>query len=138
LPKIERLLITVDNSLDGRLASMLGGLFAGTRQIMASVLELGAKETTTLRLTRDNSSDVVKMSMDAAAQNLRGSNGEEDLTTILPDVLTRQITDAELSEAILSATKKASRCCSSASSARWKSKTKSCHSTHLWKYLAGL
>lgn len=106
LPKIERLLITVDNSPDGRLASMLGGLFAGTRQIMASVLELGAKETTTLRLTRDNSSDVVKMSMDAAAQKLRGSNGEEAVTAVLPDVLTRQITDAELSEAILGATKK--------------------------------
>ncbi len=107
LPKIERLLITVDNSPDGRLASMLGGLFAGTRQIMASVLELGAKETaTTLRLARDNSSDVVKMSMDVAAQNLRSHNGEAAITTVLPDVLTRQISDAELSEAILSATKK--------------------------------
>jgi len=106
LPKIERLLITVDNSPDGRLASMLGGLFAGTRQIMASVLELGAKETTTLRLTRDNSSDVVKMSMDAAAQNLRSSNGEATIAAVLPDVLTRQISDVELSEAILSATKK--------------------------------
>jgi len=43
VPGIERLLITADQSEDGKLASILGGLFAGTRRIMATVLELGNK-----------------------------------------------------------------------------------------------
>lgn len=42
VPGLERLLIAVDNSADGKLAARLAGLFAGARQLTATVLDLAA------------------------------------------------------------------------------------------------
>ncbi len=66
VPGIERLLITADHSGDGKLASILGGLFAGTRGIMATVLELGSKlEPSDL----EKPSSFAKMSLGFAVQS---------------------------------------------------------------------
>ncbi len=40
MPKLERLCVAVDRSADGQLAARLSGLFIGTRQLTASVLDL--------------------------------------------------------------------------------------------------
>ncbi len=40
VPKLERLCVAVDRSADGQLAARLSGLFIGTRQLTASVLDL--------------------------------------------------------------------------------------------------
>jgi Kef-type K+ transport system membrane component KefB/nucleotide-binding universal stress UspA family protein len=65
VPKVERVLIIADASEDGRLASILGGLFAGTRRIMATVLELGRK-----RVSGDleKPTNFVKMSIEFVAR----------------------------------------------------------------------
>jgi nucleotide-binding universal stress UspA family protein len=44
VPHVERLLIAVDNSANGRLAAFLGGLFVGTRKIISTVLDLEPEE----------------------------------------------------------------------------------------------
>ena len=66
VPKIERLLITVDQSEDGKLASVLGGLFAGTRRIMATVLELGRKRESG---DLERPADFARMSLEFATQS---------------------------------------------------------------------
>src|SRR5262249_8247905 len=47
VPKIERLLIAADGSECGGLAAMLGGLFAGTRKILVTALDLDRNATRT-------------------------------------------------------------------------------------------
>ena len=66
VPGIERLLITADQSEDGKLASILGGLFAGTRRIMATVLELGSKRGLG---DLEKPTSFAKMSLEFAAQS---------------------------------------------------------------------
>lgn len=66
VPRIERVLITADQSEDGKLASVLGGLFAGTRRIMATVLELGRKREAGDLETPAN---FAKMSLEFAAKS---------------------------------------------------------------------
>lgn len=76
VPKIERLLISVDRSDDGKLASKLAGLFAGTRQVMTTVLELGQQDRKPMLIPRDNSEEIVKMSMEFASRSGRGGRGD--------------------------------------------------------------
>ena len=44
VPQLERLLVAADDSPDGQLAARLGGLFVGTRQLTATVLNLAGAE----------------------------------------------------------------------------------------------
>lgn len=67
VPRIERLLITADQSEDGKLASILGGLFAGSRQIMATLLDLGLQEPTAHSVVKEKVEDWVKLSIEFAA-----------------------------------------------------------------------
>ena len=45
VPNLERLLVAADDSANGRLAARLGGLFIGTRQLTATVLDLTKDRT---------------------------------------------------------------------------------------------
>src|SRR5262249_46666464 len=65
VPGIQRVLITADQSEDGKLASTLGGLFAGTRRIMATVLEIGSKRAAA---DLEKPTSVAKMSLEFVAQ----------------------------------------------------------------------
>ena len=75
VPKVERLLITADQSEDGKLASILGGLFAGSRKIMATVLDLGLKEPATHSVVKEKIEDWVKLSIEFATRKEEQRNG---------------------------------------------------------------
>src|SRR5713101_729091 len=68
VPKVERLLIAADKSEDGKLASILGGLFAGSRKIIATVLNLGMQEHATHSVVKEKIEDWVKLSIEFAAR----------------------------------------------------------------------
>src|ERR1051325_2085305 len=50
VPRVERLLIAADESDCGELAALLGGLFAGARKILATVLEIAPAQSGTSEL----------------------------------------------------------------------------------------
>jgi nucleotide-binding universal stress UspA family protein len=84
VPKVERLLIGVDASSNGRLASRLGGLFAGSRRVMATVLEVGVDSPTTGSAMRGSGekppAHIAKESAAAASgpDKARGRSGESE------------------------------------------------------------
>ncbi len=107
VPNIERLLITVDKSEDGKLASTLGGLFAGTRKIMATVLELGdGIARTQPSIIGDQSGEIVKMSVEFAARKNVPESADNPHLSIAPTRLTDQSSADELSGLVLTEAKK--------------------------------
>ena len=99
VPKIERLLIAVDGSLDGKLASTLAGLFAGSRKIMTTVLELGQGERRQTLIPKDKSGELVKSSVEAGARSQKESGQEASAET--PTLIVNRMSVSELSEGIL-------------------------------------
>jgi len=105
VPKIERILITVDGSPDGDLASVLAGLFAGTRQIMTTVLDVSQRERLHPSVTRERSEDIVKTSARFAVRS--SQSGKDDIhTSVMPAVLPNRLSAEEISAAILHEAKK--------------------------------
>jgi nucleotide-binding universal stress UspA family protein len=100
VPKIERLLITVDDSPDGQLASTLAGLFAGTRQILTTVLELGRVKQPSTLLPKDKSGDLVKASAQQGARSTHTSTGGGTAAATAPALLVNHIPLAEAASAI--------------------------------------
>ncbi len=99
VPQIERLLITVDGSADGQLASTLAGLFAGTRQILTTVLELGRSERPRTLLPADKSGDLVKASAEQGARSKLDSAGNTG-TIAAPALIVNQIPLADAATGI--------------------------------------
>ncbi len=99
VPKIERLLITVDDSADGKLASTLAGLFAGTRQLMTTVLELGRNELPRTLLPVDTSGDLVKASAQQGARSKQDSMGNTG-SNAAPALIVNQIPLADAATGI--------------------------------------
>jgi nucleotide-binding universal stress UspA family protein len=106
VPKIERLLIAVDASPDGKLASTLAGLFAGARQVVTTVLELGQGERRSTLIAPDTTGDLVKSSVEAGARNQQRPGEEAADATETPTLLVNQMSAEELSEGILNEAKK--------------------------------
>lgn len=106
VPKIERLLVTVDKSEDGRLASILAGLFAGSRHVMTTVLDLSRRASSQPSIAQENSGDLVKMSVEFASRIKQGGNGGDEAATTAPSVITNQASGEETSKAILTEAKK--------------------------------
>jgi nucleotide-binding universal stress UspA family protein len=104
VPHIERLLITVDKSQDGKLASMLAGLFAGSRQVMSTVLELSKGEVKPTLIAQDTSGDLVKQSVESASRLTQ--SGSNLTTPMTPVLITNQASSLDSSEAVLSEAKK--------------------------------
>lgn len=107
VPKIERLLIAVDASEDGKLASLLAGLFAGARQVVTTVLELGQEERRHTLIAPDNKSgDLVKSSVEIGVRSQQQQQDQKTDSTETPTLLVNQMSDEELSEGILKEAKK--------------------------------
>jgi Kef-type K+ transport system membrane component KefB/nucleotide-binding universal stress UspA family protein len=106
VPKVERLLITADQSEDGKLASILGGLFAGSRQIMATVLDLGLKEHATHSVVREKIEDWVKLSIEFAARKEQNQYGDDAKAPTSLAQLNTQLSTEEPSAAVLKEVKK--------------------------------
>jgi nucleotide-binding universal stress UspA family protein len=96
---IKRVLIAVDGSGHGMLASRLGGLFAAARMVSSSVLQLtsGGRQQQ-LSIDAKATRDIVKETVqDAAARNL----AEQEMRVETPPVLSVGNTEAEHSVAAL-------------------------------------
>ena len=106
VPKVERLLIAADQSENGKLASILGGLFAGSRRIIATVLNLGMKEHTTHSVVKEKIEDWVKLSIDFATGNEERNSDDETKTAAPPAQLNPQSSTEEPSVAVLNEVKK--------------------------------
>lgn len=106
LPKIERLLITVDNSEDGKLASLLGGYFAGTRRLTASVLDLTHAKGKALgpSVVHESHEHLVKGSIEFASRSQNVTDTGQFL--LAPTIITPQISTEETSDAVLNEARK--------------------------------
>jgi Kef-type K+ transport system membrane component KefB/nucleotide-binding universal stress UspA family protein len=99
LPKIERLLIAADQSAHGRLASRLAGLFIGSRQIMATVLDLNHSRAQA-RAT-DSAAEAVKATAEAASRKLQQQDNESR-PTANEMLLTNEAATTDVPRAVLS------------------------------------
>ncbi|MEO7971084.1 MAG: cation:proton antiporter [bacterium] len=106
VPKVERLLITADQSEDGKLASILGGLFAGSRKVMATVLDLGLKEHDTNSVVKEKIADWVRMSIEFGTRTDQTQNGSVAGTPAPLVQLNTQSSSEEASVAVLKEVKK--------------------------------
>ena len=104
VPRVERLLITADQSEDGKLASILGGLFAGSRKIMATVLDLGLKEHAAHSVVREKIEDWVKLSLEFGKEDQQ--NSDDAKAAGPPAQLNTQSSSEEPSVAVLKEMKK--------------------------------
>jgi nucleotide-binding universal stress UspA family protein len=110
VPNVERLLIAVDNSYDGRLASILSGLFTGTRQVMATVLELSEESNSltpkpTLPLSEDKPGEIVKTTAEGVTRGSLESANESDASPA-PLIMSGQLSGKDLPQTILDEAKK--------------------------------
>jgi Kef-type K+ transport system membrane component KefB/nucleotide-binding universal stress UspA family protein len=104
VPKVERLLIAADQSSNGRLASRLGGLFSGARQVMATVLELSPDASKEPSAAPAPATDIVKESAEmgsgAAARASSGSPAPEAPALQTGQGGSRDVAEVILGEAI--------------------------------------
>ena len=106
VPKVERLLITADQSEDGKLASILGGLFAGSRKIMATVLNLGLNEPKAQSVVREKIEDWVRLSIAFASSKEEKQKDDEAKAANPPAQLNTQSSNENPCEAVLKEAKK--------------------------------
>ncbi|MFL6214233.1 MAG: cation:proton antiporter [Blastocatellia bacterium] len=98
LPKIERLLIAADQSAHGRLASRLAGLFIGSRQIMATVLDLNHSHAPAPQA--HSAAEAVKATAESASRKLQEEgDGRPPAEGML---LTNEAATPDISDAVLS------------------------------------
>jgi nucleotide-binding universal stress UspA family protein len=110
VPHVERLLIAADGGECGKLAALLGGLFVGTRKIMATVLDLEPEEKlpTVPPVLSEQIEDWVKMAVELAASNelkKRKKDSEAAVLSPPPAQLTSRSSNKEASAAILNEVK---------------------------------
>jgi Kef-type K+ transport system membrane component KefB/nucleotide-binding universal stress UspA family protein len=105
LPKVERLLIAVDGSRDGKLASLLAGLFAGARKVTTTVLELGQGERKHTLIAPDKSGELVKSSVEVATRSQQETD-QPAIASETPTLLVNRMSADKLTEGILNEAKK--------------------------------
>jgi len=106
VPHLERLLIAADEGECGQLAALLGGLFVGTRKIMATVIDLAPQKqkNSAQPVLRASIEDRVKWSMEVAVANearRRRKSSDEEETSAPPAQLNARESEEQASVAIL-------------------------------------
>jgi len=79
VPSVERLLIGVDKSANGELASRLAGYLVGTRKVLATVVQLGVnghRRRAQLGIHDTDTGEIVKASAEYAARQVEDETGE--------------------------------------------------------------
>jgi K+:H+ antiporter len=105
LPQIERLLIVVDSSPHGKLASRLAGLFIGSRKIMATVLDLNHNQSAGPASEAMSPAETVKATIESASRQRRQEEGDgKSLAEEM--LLENEASIADVSEAVLKETDK--------------------------------
>jgi Kef-type K+ transport system membrane component KefB/nucleotide-binding universal stress UspA family protein len=94
VPNVERLLLAVDDSANGRFASRLAGLIAGPRGMPITVMQLGEDEPSKAdKKKRSQNTEDAKQAADDAAQNGKKSKDEQktkvDVTVRRPEASDR-------------------------------------------------
>jgi Kef-type K+ transport system membrane component KefB/nucleotide-binding universal stress UspA family protein len=94
VPNIERLLLAVDDSANGRFASRLAGLIAGPRGMPITVMQLGEDEPSKAdKKKRSQNAEDAKQAADGAAQNGKKSKDQQkpkvDVTVRRPEASDR-------------------------------------------------
>lgn len=93
LPRMERALVYVDDSANGRLAAALAGMFAARQGVLTTVLEPPAKDG-----DRNNGRDRLTAAFQAVVRNMPEPAGEPPLALAIPPVeqlLQARTADAE-------------------------------------------
>ena len=98
LPKIERILIAADNSSNGKLASVLAGLFVGSQQILTTVLEIEGEDSSTAS-ANDAAVKTVINSAEMAVSSLQEAGDTPTVTA--PTVLTERASPESATEIVL-------------------------------------
>lgn len=94
VPNVERILVVTDDSPDGKMASTLAGLFAGSRQVMSTVLSLGSRPSDGGGAGDSQSAERVKRSAEVGSR-VSETEGEKAA------VLTEQVGDEDPATAVL-------------------------------------
>jgi nucleotide-binding universal stress UspA family protein len=94
VPNIERLLLAVDDSANGRFTSRLAGLIAGPRGMPITVMQLGDDEPSKVdKKKRPQSAEDAKQAADSAVQNGKKTQAERkprvDVTVRKPEASDR-------------------------------------------------
>ena len=107
VPILERLLLAVDESANGKFASQIAGLVAGRSGIPSTVLQLtNGKQKSKQRQKADTASDTtIEETLKAAANNGKKSGSKEDAPAPV-DVTVRKLSDTLKKEAVTSEAKK--------------------------------
>src|SRR5438309_6276669 len=77
VPGLERVLIAVDRSANGRFASRLAGLFVGSRRIMTTVLDVGGTPTGHQGSAGPPTVDIVRTTAEAVAAKAAHNAGQD-------------------------------------------------------------
>ena len=101
LPGVERLLIIVDGGRHGKLASKLAGLFTGSRQIMATVLDMNHRPESAEVNGGESTTEIVKAMVSSASRNRQGNDGVELKADAEKLLLANRPVSQDLSEAVL-------------------------------------
>ena len=103
VPGVERLLIAADPSGNGKLASRLGGLFAGAREVLATVVELPADSSRGSRAAEPPVAEIIKQSAAAGS----GSTGRATAgVNVAPAPQNSQTSSEQIADAVLTQTTK--------------------------------
>lgn len=105
VPTIERILVAVDRSENGTLASVLAGLFAGSRKVLTTVLEFGQPKSADTITAPQKAADLVKASVDVGVR-APAESGEESAPQDKPALLVNEANSDEFSEGVLNEVKK--------------------------------
>jgi nucleotide-binding universal stress UspA family protein len=105
VPRVERLLIAADESDCGELAALLGGLFAGARKILATVLEIAPAQSGTSELVLNAKiADRAKLAIAGVAERSRDKkkqrNSDDEEKPEPPAQLNIRASTAEPDEAL--------------------------------------
>jgi Kef-type K+ transport system membrane component KefB/nucleotide-binding universal stress UspA family protein len=85
VPHVERLLIAVDKSENGKLASILAGMFTGTRHVLSTVIELKRTHETP-QVFDEKPSEIVKTTAEmATAKQSVGGSGQAPAPLVKSD-----------------------------------------------------
>jgi len=110
VPNVERLLIAVDRSEDGKLASVLSGMFIGTRQVAATVLELSEESNpltpqSSLSISEDKPGEIVKTTAEEVTRSGQESAKGID-APLAPLIMSGKLSEKDLPQTILDEVKK--------------------------------
>ncbi len=103
VPHIERILVAADQSENGKFASMLAGLFAGTQKVTATIMDFkpSEKAASSNHTKKDSPSEIAKSSVEIGAKTNRENMESESTPDEQPSILVTDENEKEFADAVL-------------------------------------